>query len=128
MQEPNTVEVVGQASRWKEGLEAAIRERVREVIEEILHQEVEEALGARRSQRAVGRCGYRHGTKARGLALPLGVGNWSLTSLQQRLVKTGGRLIKHARYYWLLLAEGHLKRRLCEAMLRRIGALPAPAG
>jgi len=30
--------------------------------------------------------------------------NWSLTSLQQRLVKTGGRLIKHARYYWLLLA------------------------
>jgi hypothetical protein len=27
-----------------------------------------------------------------------------MTSLQQ-LVKTGGRLIKHARYYWLLLAE-----------------------
>jgi hypothetical protein len=23
-------------------------------------------------------------------------------------VKTGGRLVKHARYYWLLLAEGHL--------------------
>ena len=30
---------------------------------------------------------------------------WSLASLQQRLVKTGGRLISHARYYWLLLAE-----------------------
>ncbi len=29
----------------------------------------------------------------------------SLTILQQRLVKTGGRLRKHARYYWLLLAE-----------------------
>jgi DDE family transposase len=28
-------------------------------------------------------------------------GTLSLTSLQQRLVKTGGRLIKHARYYWL---------------------------
>jgi hypothetical protein len=27
-----------------------------------------------------------------------------------RLVKTGGRLIKHARYYWLLLAESHLTR------------------
>jgi hypothetical protein len=25
--------------------------------------------------------------------------------------KTGGRLVKHARYYWLLLAEGHLTRR-----------------
>jgi hypothetical protein len=34
-----------------------------------------------------------------------------VTSLQQRLVKTGGRLIKHARYYWLLLAESGSKFR-----------------
>lgn len=26
------------------------------------------------------------------------------------LVKTGGRLVKHARYRWLLLAESHLAR------------------
>jgi hypothetical protein len=45
-----------------------------------------------------------------------------------RLVKTGGRLIKHARYYWLLLAEGHLTRRLFARMLRKIAALPSPAG
>jgi hypothetical protein len=32
--------------------------------------------------------------------------------LQQRLVKTGGRLIKHARHYWLLLAESHPARPL----------------
>jgi hypothetical protein len=38
-------------------------------------------------------------------------------------VKTGGRLIKHARYYWLLLAEGHLTRRPFGAMVRRIKAL-----
>jgi hypothetical protein len=38
------------------------------------------------------------------------IDHWSLTSLQQRLVRTGGRLVKHARYYWLLLAEGHLAR------------------
>ena len=43
----------------------------------------------------------------RRLVLPQRIGNWSLTSLQQRLVKTGGRLLKHARYYWLLLAESH---------------------
>jgi hypothetical protein len=43
-------------------------------------------------------------------------------------VKTGGRLIKHARYYWLLLAEIHLTRRLFDAMVRRISALPLPAG
>jgi hypothetical protein len=63
-----------------------------------------------------------------GPALPRKIGNWSLTSLQQRLVKTGGRLIKHARYYWLLLAESHLTRRLFGAMVRRIAALPVATG
>ena len=56
------------------------------------------------------------------LVLPAWIGNWSLTSLQQRLVKTGARLIKHARYYWLLLAESHLTRRwspVCCGKLRR---------
>ena len=71
---------------------------------------------------------YNLGNLWRRLLVPLRLGNWSLTSLQQRLVKTGGRLIKHARYYWLLLAEGHLTRRLFAAMVRRIEALPAPAG
>ena len=33
------------------------------------------------------------------LALPAAIEKWSLTSLQQGLVKTSGRLIKHARYY-----------------------------
>ncbi len=28
-------------------------------------------------------------------------------------MKTGGRLIKHARYYWLQLAESHLTGRFC---------------
>jgi hypothetical protein len=51
----------------------------------------------------------------RRLVLPKGIEPWSLTSLQQRLVKTGGRLVKHARYYWLLLAESHLTRRLFAA-------------
>ena len=53
---------------------------------------------------------------------------WPLTSLQQRLVKTGGRLIKHARYYSLLLAESRLTRRPCGGMLQRIAAFPSPAG
>ena len=60
--------------------------------------------------------------------LPKRIGTWSLTSLQQRLVKKGGRLVKHARYYWLLLAESHLPRRLFGAMLQRIWASPVPAG
>jgi len=71
---------------------------------------------------------YNLGNLWRRLALPAPIGKWSLTSLQQRLVKTGGRLIKHARYYWLLLAESHLTRRLFGSMLRRIAMLPSPAG
>jgi hypothetical protein len=64
----------------------------------------------------------------RRLVLPKRIDASSLTSLQQRLVKTGGRLVKHVRYYWLLLAEWHLHRRLFGQMLRRIWALPVPSG
>ena len=68
------------------------------------------------------------GNLGRRLVLPKRIENWSLTSLQRRLVKTGGRLVKHARYYWLLLAESHLTWRLFGSMVRRIEALPLPAG
>jgi DDE family transposase len=71
---------------------------------------------------------YNLGNLWRQLVLPKGIGTWSLTSLQQRLVKTAGRLVKHARYYWLLLAESHLTRRLFGSMLRRMEGLPLPAG
>ena len=64
----------------------------------------------------------------RRLVLPKKIENWPLTSLQQRLVKTGGRLVKHARYYWLMLAESHLTRRLFGSMVRRIEALAVAPG
>jgi hypothetical protein len=60
--------------------------------------------------------------------LPKRIDAWSLTSLQQRLIKTGGRLVRHACYYLLLLAERHLHRRRFGQMLRRIYALPVPSG
>jgi len=62
------------------------------------------------------------------LGLPLRVSNWSLTSLQQRLAKTGSRPIKHAQYVRLSLSEGYLTRRLFGATVRRMEALPAPTG
>jgi hypothetical protein len=71
---------------------------------------------------------YNLGNLWRRLVLPNKIGNWSLTSLQQRLVKTGGRLVNHARYYCLLLAESHLTRRLFGSMLRRNAALPLLTG
>jgi hypothetical protein len=71
---------------------------------------------------------YNLGNVWRRLVLAKRIDSWSLTSVQQRLVKTGGRLVKHARYYWLLLAASHLTRRLFGAMLQRIWALPVPTG
>ncbi len=64
----------------------------------------------------------------RRLALPRRIDTWPLTSLQRRLMKTGGRLVKHARYYWLLLAEGRPTPRLFGAIVQRLAALSVPAG
>jgi hypothetical protein len=44
--------------------------------------------------------------------LPTAIVVWSLITLQQRLARTGVQLVKRARYYWLLLAQSHLTRRL----------------
>jgi len=71
---------------------------------------------------------YNLGNLWRRLVLPNRIETWSLTSLQQRLVKTGGRLVKHARYCSLLLVESHLTRQLFGSMLRRMAALPLPIG
>lgn len=71
---------------------------------------------------------YNLGSLWRRLVLPKRIDSWSLTGLQQRFVKTGGRLVRRARYYWLLLTESHRTRRLFESMLQRVWALPVPTG
>ena len=63
------------------------------------------------------------GNLLRRLVLPVAIQNWSLTSLQQRLFKTGGRLIRHARYFILQLAESHLTPTLFRQILGRIERL-----
>jgi hypothetical protein len=68
------------------------------------------------------------GNLSRRLVLPQRIDHWSLTRVHPRLVKTGGRLVKHARDSWLMLAESHLTRRLFGSMVRRIAALSLPAG
>ena len=55
---------------------------------------------------------YNLGNLWRRLVPPKRIDNSSLTSLQEQLGKTGSRLVEHARYYWLLLAEGHLTRQV----------------
>ena len=47
--------------------------------------------------------------------------------MQHRLMKTGkSGLVNHAWHSWLLLADGHLNRKLFGDMPGRIWALPVP--
>jgi hypothetical protein len=45
---------------------------------------------------------YRAETQSRNTAPAQRIENWSLTSLEQCMLKTGGRLVKHARYYLVI--------------------------
>jgi Transposase DDE domain group 1 len=69
---------------------------------------------------------YNLGNLPRRLVLPVAIQRWSLTSLQQRLFKTGGRLIRHARYFVLQPAESYLTRNLFRRILGRIERLAWP--
>jgi hypothetical protein len=74
----------------------------------------------------LGAIAYNLGNLLRRLALPRTILSWSLTSLQQRLFKTGGRLIRHARYFILQLAESYLTPLLFGQILGRIEPSVAP--
>ena len=63
----------------------------------------------------------------RRLALPGSVGHWSLTTLREKLVKIGAKVVRHARYVTFQMAEVAIPRRLFATILRRIGRLcPTP--
>ncbi len=65
----------------------------------------------------------------RRLALPREIEHWSLTTLREKLVKIGAKVVRHAKYVTFQLAEVALTRRLFAAILDRIErlALPPPA-
>lgn len=62
----------------------------------------------------------------RTLGTPDGIDAWSLTSLRERLVKTGARLVRHARYAIFHLAEAALPRSVFAGVLDRISRLRDP--
>ncbi len=62
----------------------------------------------------------------RTLAIPKGIENWSLTSLRERLIKTGARLVRHARYTVFQFAEAALPRQVFAGILRLINGLCGP--
>ncbi len=62
----------------------------------------------------------------RTLATPAAIETWSLTSLRERLVKTGARLVRHARYAVFQLAEAALPREVFAGVLSLINGLRGP--
>ena len=70
---------------------------------------------------------YNLGNFFRRLALPEAIKHWFLTSIQTRLIKTGGRLVRHARRLVFQLAEVMVSRAMFGEILDRIGRLrPVP--
>ena len=72
---------------------------------------------------------YNLGNFLRRLALPRSGKQWSLTTLREKLIKIGAKVVTHARYVTFQMAEVAIPRRLFKAILRRISRLgpPAPA-
>ena len=62
----------------------------------------------------------------RSLALPREVAQWSLTTLREKLVKIGARIVRHGRYVVFQLAEVAVPRTLFATILRRIDRLRGP--
>ncbi len=57
------------------------------------------------------------------MALPDEVEHWSLTTLREKLVKIGAKVVRHGRYVTFQLAEVAISRRLFAEILRLIDGL-----
>ena len=62
----------------------------------------------------------------RTLATPEAIERWSLTSLRERLIKTGARLVRHGRYAIFQMAEAALPRQVFASILTLINGLRGP--
>jgi hypothetical protein len=69
---------------------------------------------------------YNRANLPRPLATPHAVATWSLTSLRERLIKTGARLVHHARYAVFQFAEAALPREVFAGVLGLINGLRGP--
>ncbi len=63
---------------------------------------------------------YNLGNFLRRLALPPSVKHWTLTTLREKLIKIGAKMVQHARYATFQLAEVAIPRRLYRTILKRI--------
>jgi hypothetical protein len=69
---------------------------------------------------------YNLGIFLRTLATPEPIKEWSLTTLKEKLIKVGARVVAHGRYVALQMAEVAVPRSLFADILRMIAELQAP--
>jgi len=69
---------------------------------------------------------YNLGNFLRRLALPRSVKHWSLTTLREKLIKIGAKVVTHSRYIIFQMAEVAVPRRLFRGILERIRRLRLP--
>ena len=72
-----------------DSIEGRMRERIREVIETLVEEELNDALGAEKSERVEARRGYRHGSRERTLTTSLGPASFPMPRARVRDA-TGG--------------------------------------
>jgi hypothetical protein len=68
---------------------------------------------------------YNLGNFMRTLAMPKAVERWSMTSLREKLIKIGAKVVSHGRYVTFQLAEVAVPRRLFAEILSLIARLRA---
>ena len=66
---------------------------------------------------------YNLGNFMRTLTLPDSVEQWSLTTLREKLIKIGAKIVRHGRYVIFQMAEVAIPRDLFADILRRIDRL-----
>lgn len=81
---------------------------------EVSHISVEHALA------------YNLGNFLRTLATPEPIKEWSLTSLREKLIKIGAKVVSHGRYVTFKMAEVAIPRQLFAAIMQRIAELRSP--
>jgi hypothetical protein len=69
---------------------------------------------------------YNLGYFMRTLALPKAPEPWSLTSLREKLIKIGAKVVSHGRYVTFQMAEVVMSRKMFAEILSLIVRLRAP--
>ncbi len=70
---------------------------------------------------------YNLGNFLRQAVLPQAVRHWTLTTLREKLIKIGAKVVRHSRKIIFQMAEVAVPRELFQTILERIGRLRSPA-